>query len=483
MKDPTYRIPSDHPAAPIADWLITLLQAYSGCRLEDLLFTNSITYKDLLHRLTCLRPSPDAPDFSRILTAHFRDRLCDIDLLLTTFRQLSDIAAQDPSFPWTTSPLAVPSTDPADFELPWEVREAMRFADGTYRSVPWAEKLPAIPGHHVHISLGHDGLVAYTETPAKGASDIQTPTKPARYLKRFYPNLADHEARDLAAAVRPVDALKFAVTADEIEHVYVAGPTSCMSKDESDYESHCHPVRVYGDSDIQLAYITNAADTPIARALVWPEKKRHGRIYGVETRLAPALGHAGYSRGELTGARIRRIREDEGVLVMPYIDDARSFDVIDEHWLVIGGPHAASTTEGLASLVATTSCARCEHCTPLDDLCDVDGERWCADCTDNYSFISANSGQRFSDEEQREVIIARRKGDCISAIWTENERDAHAFYCDATDDWYAHAAFEAVTCGNGDVWVDWYFEAHAEEADAAPPEAPSAEAPAISAAA
>lgn len=469
MNDPRYRIPSDQPAAPIADWLIKLLAAYPD--LAKLPFTSTHSWADLLWRLRRIRPTPAAIDFAAMTRVHPPRRLRDTVALITTLCQISEITKLDPDFPWTSSPLDNPSTMAEPNDLPWETREALRLVDGTYTHVPWGETLEPIPSHFVHVSINHDGLVAYTETATKGALDIQTPIKPARYLKRFYPDLADHVARDLAAAVRPVDPLKLAVTADEIEHVYVTGPSSCMSKEEGEYESHCHPVRVYGNSDLQLAYITNDDGPPIARALVWPERKLHARIYGWENRMTLALAQAGYTRGSLTGARIRRIEEGDGSLVMPYIDDDRSFDVIDEHWLAIGGPHAASMTEGCASLVPLADCERCDDRTPIDDMTNVAGEHWCPHCTDHYSFRSEYSDARFADDEECEVVVQRHKGRNVYESWANSERDDHAFHCDATEDWYAHRTFDAVEREDGRTWVDWYAERYAEDEPSAAAEA------------
>lgn len=481
MNDPTYRIPDDQPAAPIADWLITLLAAYPD--LVELPFTGKHSWADVLSRLRQIRPTLATIDFAAVSSVHNSYRLCDAAALIITLCTISDIHKLDPDFPWTATPYNNPSTLAEPSGLPWETREALRLADGTYTPVPWAAKLDPIPGHFVHVSVSHHGLVAYTETAAKGGLDIQTPIKPARYLKRFYPDLADHVARDLAAAVRPADPLKFAVTADDIEHVYVTGPTSCMSKEEGLYESHCHPVRVYGDSDLQLAYITNDDDTPIARALVWPERKLHARIYGCDSRMTQALTQAGYTRGRLTGARIRRIEEGDGTLVMPYIDDDRSFDVIDKHWLTIGGPHAATMTEGCASLVPMEDCERCEDRTPVDDMSDVAGARWCPHCTDHSSFRSDYSDERFPDEEECEVVVQRHKGHNVYESWSKNERDDNAFYCDATQEWYAHSAFEAVEREDGQTWADWYAERHAEDETPDPADASTVDTPALQAAA
>jgi hypothetical protein len=316
------------------------------------------------------------------------------------------------------------------------------------------------------------------------AADIQTPIKPGRYLARFYPDLASHEVRDLQESMPRAAKLHFAVTAADIERIYVTGPSSCMSREAAQYDGPCHPVRVYGESDLQLAYITNTAGVPTARALVWPEKKRHGRMYGHETLLAQALKTAGYEPDELTGARIRRIpvHGDGARVVMPYIDNDQSFDVVDNTWLSISGPYPAEATNGIAALSRMTYCQRCDVRIPEDSTYSVGDEAWCEDCRDQYTFISDFSGEEFSDDEQAEVVVCSDDGNKSTRDWSTSERDEHATYCSDSDQWYATNDFDFVTLANGDRWEASHFAEHGDPAELAPrtphPDSESTPAPA-----
>ena len=459
MNEPTYRIDDADFSAPIADWLLLLL-AHSKTPLSELRFTTEITFADLQRRLTVIRGGDQRAQRAGYFAHALHANPLDISFLLGRLCSFTAIAATDPTFPWTATPVDAIGGDLDVFALPWRLREGLRLTNGPYKAVPWVATLAPIADHFVHLSLEHEGFVSFTETPAKGEADIQTPMKPARYLKRFYPDLADHVARDLASALEKRVEVKFAVTADDIENIYLTGPGSCMSKVQSDFEGHCHPVRVYGDSDLQLAYITDSAGQPIARTLVWPEQKRFSRIYGHEALLRQQLERDGYTQGSLAGARIRRIDEDTGRVVMPYIDNAGSFGVVDDNWLIIGGPLCATMTDGIAHLIAMRACARCEDDVSADDMILVDDERWCEHCADHHSFASDLTGDRFSEDAEREVVVDRRKHTCIYASWAEHERDEDAFFCDATGEWYAQSSFHPVSRDDGEVWVDWYAAEH-----------------------
>src|SRR5690606_21500489 len=120
---------------------------------------------------------------------------------------------------------------------------------------------------------------AYTPSEDFGMQDRQVRMMPGRYLKKYFSDVLSPEdiqywALEWANRFAPVD-MEIATTPDEIEYVYTNGPRSCMSYDPSEYSSSCHPVRVYGNSDLAVAYIRNASGAVVGRALIWPSKMRH----------------------------------------------------------------------------------------------------------------------------------------------------------------------------------------------------------------
>src|SRR5215218_10534460 len=139
----------------------------------------------------------------------------------------------------------------------WEEREELRLRDGTYEKLPW--DLEPIPQHYAHFSVDDGAKVAFTPSPEKGMVDIQVRMKPGRYLTKFYPQLTADDVRRLAIALDKQLDVKFAVTAEDIVRVYNNGPSSCMSHPAAHFECgpDRHPCEVYGDSDLQLAYLSS----------------------------------------------------------------------------------------------------------------------------------------------------------------------------------------------------------------------------------
>src|SRR3546814_4208725 len=67
-----------------------------------------------------------------------------------------------------------------------------------------------------------------------------------------------------------------------------------------------------------IAYI-GPRDNARARSVVWPVRKIYTSLYGDVSRLRLLLENAGYAKGGLNGARIRRIVDGDS-FVVPYID-------------------------------------------------------------------------------------------------------------------------------------------------------------------
>ena len=275
----------------------------------------------------------------------------------------------------------------------WDRRMRGRFQDGSYRRIPdlnytsLAEYL-----HYPHMSNKQPGNIAYTPSEEYGFLDRQVSTTPGRYLEKFYP--ADtftqvERERFIAQCQQAAEdrKLKFAVTADDIESVYTtSGPNSCMSHSVEDYRSEVHPVRVYGDSDLQVAYIGTLGLKISARAVVWPERKTYVRTYGANTLIQAELERLGYTRDtDLDGAHVRLIEEYRGI-VMPFIDgcDGASVSRTRRGFVVLGsGSISTSETNGLGTENETTyrSCDRCgdEYDTEADDATND----YCAGCAPN----------------------------------------------------------------------------------------------------
>lgn len=321
----------------------------------------------------------------------------------------------------------------------WRERERNRFRDGTYKEPPWDDYVLDIlcnryPEHFVHMSTKRPGHVAYTESPEKGEQDRQTPILPGRYLQQFMSEYLDARAIERLAAMCSAGELelKFATTADEIEDVYVRTrwTGSCMSGRASDYESSVHPSRVYAAGDLAVAYIEDKSITDEdlnirGRCLVWPEKKVWGRMYGDHAKLAAKLTEAGYSEGELRGARLLKINDDGDYYVMPYIDWYHSVSDAGEYFK-IDGNISAENTHGLIELEERAYCSHCDNRVHLDDIYDyAEGVGdICISCYEDSYFTCNETGDIFHADH----MVKMWDGRLVSDYWF----DRNGYVCDRT---------------------------------------------------
>jgi hypothetical protein len=426
--------------------------------------------------------------------------------------------------------------------IAWREREKARFLDGTYTKLPidwmasgWAydpanrgreNYIPHLglylynqryPDHFAHISIEKVAMIAFTENDKKGVADRQLRMLPGRYLNRFFSDvLSKEDIQRLATAIGSTyndDAeLQFAVTADEIEEVYINGPHSCMQYHPNYFAAKIHPCRVYAGYDLQLAYLTRN-ERITARALVWPEKLVYGRVYGDNIRLETKLKAAGYGEGGdgglLSGARIARIMYKNNY-VIPYLDHLDGAVDKGDHLILVDGDHSGrrccrgDVQNGLSGCAFV--CSSCdEEVGDNDDRRETpDGESICESCYDDCYTTCDHSGYTIRQDEACEVRTRpyRRNGvndytGWHTAQWGEGARDSYAFYCEVDDVYYdgnSNAAVEvdgqtygpaalhrdcvkcqgtdewvlnenAVTLADGRVWSKDYFDEHGVEVD------------------
>jgi hypothetical protein len=367
-------------------------------------------------------------------------------------------------------------------KMPWEIRERMRQDYNQYKLPPWSGKISTILGHYAHISTSDPTKIAYTPSPQYGERNRKTVIRPGRYLKQFYPHLSDPEIAtlvgDMGRDYSEYD-LKFAVTPDEIEEVYTNGPDSCMSKSASSYESSEHPVRVYGDSDLQLAYLSlKKSERITARALVWPEKKRIGRIYGDELRLKKMLSDLGYTQAsengkDLIGAKFRRIHDGNWPdhHIMPYIDGTQAYRIVDKNWLVIsdcgdeaGYTHGLDVDDPGGGYV----CDCCEDRMRDEDAFTVHTSRrneqtWCRNCYENSTSYCDYSDVSIPDDAAQSVLVPTPTG-YTERTWANWVVENNARYCDHFDS-YVSDEVEFFDMENGQTWCAFAFKERGIEID------------------
>lgn len=368
----------------------------------------------------------------------------------------------------------------------WRDRERQRFSDGTYQALPWAEdawwtsalaKRPSLVEHFAHVAKDAPGMLSYTESATKGALDRQTRARPGRYLSAFFAEalsadeIRAHAAR-YAATFEGLE-LRFSDSATSIERVYRRGPTSCMSHPSGDYQTPYHPVRIYGDSDLSVAFIGQGAVSSAefhvsARALVWRERKLYGRIYGDSDRMAYLLDLAGYKQGgtardsegraknPFPGARLplRTLERDSSRIIMPYVD-GHSYALIsdDNKWLTLTdetqqpprGALGIHPNGGHETGIVKDTRPRCQRCAVVlgaqrgVSVQAIGGEAlWCDACNTTHAVETcdrpgtrfaldavtrcAGSGRYYYD---RANVVTLSSGERWSRVWAESHGYEH----------------------------------------------------------
>ena len=398
----------------------------------------------------------------------------------------------------------------------WRKREQRKMDDGTYEAMPWCcddwwndpKSIQIWQHQYPHPSRKEPGMVAYVESEEKGMDNIVTRCKPGRYLEQFRDILKVYE-RDLQktaarfTVIYEPRKLMIAATEDEIQWVYENGPPSCMSSKEYRAEHswgyggkgkwplNKHACRVYAAGDLQVAYIVADEDDPkkrkgvMARAVIWPEKKTHSRVYGEELPLKKVLDQEGYVFSPPLGAKLQRHVVDTNLFLCPYIDGGHvsgqgALGVIDKGgYLEIVASHTplshcANSTSGCSGQIigpdgreaVPRTCQCCAAPNTLDALqvftSGTDYRWWCAPCrvqhtercgfdgryydTRQVGFVDMHNGARWSQRAfnsrgftcqatnlrfPREHMIKLEDG----ALWCSSYAAEHAFRCDFTSAW------------------------------------------------
>jgi hypothetical protein len=392
----------------------------------------------------------------------------------------------------------------------WKDREQIRLLNGTYKPLPWdyfsrhhiavhtstavrtacmfsrafdagnqnhdaimrcewfySRRKADCADHFAHIS-NKPGNVSFTENESKGARDIQTSIRVGRYLERFY-DLSAGDIKILSDTFNlhhGINRLCFATTAKDIETIYKRGPSSCMSHSNDHFYNSIHPTIVYGNSDLQLAYIGAFDDKDRliavrARCLIYPDKKRYGTMYGngeFQDMLQNMLRKEGYKGGNFIGARITKIKHpdtesNKHYWVMPYLDDIQSCIDDGDMWKIVSydDPHdiIASNTNGTIRL------ATCDHCqgaagSAYGVYADNEQETWCRTCYEQDAFSCQACGDYHQNTNM--VLTANNEKYCR---WC---KDRVLKVCAATGELWHYT--RTLTMDNGDRWSRRYYATH-----------------------
>lgn len=299
-----------------------------------------------------------------------------------------------------------------------------RWEKVVWHNESWFTNSKCYTTHALHASTAAPSLLAYTSCGDKLMRNIQTQTKPGRYLRQFFSDiLSEKDIRYWAERQQSYvesSELKLVPNTDPDGWVWVyehpSGFSSCMQYDHSSRyldnrlgpDTPYHPVRVYchPDNHLALAYLGDdykqfPQGRVYARAIVNTERKTWVRIYG-DSRIQHHLERAGYSYDSgdtLKNEKLQKIDLPWGGYAMPYLDG--SCITVDEHCdyfkVLYDGEYDAQNSSGMMDSSGTT-CPCCgDTVDDEDDLTYVEhrGESICQSCLDDrYRYAYGRRGCR-----------------------------------------------------------------------------------------
>ena len=231
----------------------------------------------------------------------------------------------------------------------WKNREADRILFHVYKPLPYLtdpdfffSDYPSrdrkirhfLRDNFAHLPENEDiGRISLTIDQANAVRDRQTSMRVGRVLARIE-GLGPEDVRIATERMNLNQGryvLQWAEGEEEILHVYRNCDTgSCMSHGHDYYsgiwieggQRQWHPVRANDTPDIQVAYLidTHHEDQIVARAVTNKLNKSWTKIYGVHSAMYTALSNEGYEEGSLIGCRLKTQMNDNGDLILPYVD-------------------------------------------------------------------------------------------------------------------------------------------------------------------
>lgn len=362
--------------------------------------------------------------------------------------------------PWRNSFVTEQAFKAVIASLDWQSRAAVALCpDYTnqprHKPTPWHRNtmLPPIPGHYAHMHPETPASVRYFPNIGKGAAGIYTVAKAGRYIRANYPALTDAELKHIVDGLKDSGTLLFARTTKEVVDVYLQGPRSCMAHPIEEYESSeygRHPVEVYGDSDIAIAYVREAGAIT-GRCVCWPERKLYSRIYGHsggEHSIKNLLEKAGWKYAtNLAGARIRKIKLGKNSVLMPYID---GLDIVGElksdkgEYLRLGIQRGDDATRAryhaqFTGGVSSDGESMCHNCGDYAEHGqDFDGRFMCDECAD-LMYQCEYSGAWYNEREYDQTQVVTSVDACGHALthqtWCSSNAYRHAFFDDSLEEY------------------------------------------------
>jgi hypothetical protein len=304
--------------------------------------------------------------------------------------------------------------------------------DPVWQNESWFKDSSLAWFHDVHQSEEDPSQIAYNRNIDNIKRNIQTRTKPGKYLTQFFSDVLDQDeirywAQKQLSHANCRGELKFIENNDEAGwiRVYRNGPHSCMRGSDS--------VRVYAreGNGLRLAYI-ESEESIVARCIVVDAGHNDDgiqgwlRIYSTDQRwdttMRTMLSAAGYDeRTNMNGIKLQLI-EDNGQYQCPYIDYGSGGDqtvevnTFDDYLLCGHGDIEATNTGGWVG--EGEYCDECEeHVSGETTHVDSTERNVCQCCLDHHYTYAY--GHRYQD-------------------WFPND---DVIYCESNDNYYHEESY------------------------------------------
>lgn len=228
-----------------------------------------------------------------------------------------------------------------------------------------------------HVSETDSTRLAYTRDDRAGEADRQVVTTLGKYLTRHFPDMPDHEIRNLVALYSAGESCKFVYTMAEMLHHIMRGPTSCMGGDKN-FDVRCadgerrHPYQVYDPKYGWHMAVRVENDDTVGRALCMAngDDKYFVRSYRKTDGYSPAderleawLQAQGYSKQGYweEDAKLAYYETGGGDILAPYIDGGHQCVDVCGNRLEIrsDGEYECTSTSGYAQETNGDSCNDC----------------------------------------------------------------------------------------------------------------------------
>jgi len=337
--------------------------------------------------------------------------------------------------------------------------------------------------------------LAYTRDERGGEDDRQVLTSLGKYLKRHWPDMADHIIRDYVAKYATASAFRIERTTEAIVHAVQEGPSSCMKwTDEGDLdEIGHHPYEAYAPCYGWHVATRRLGHQIVGRALLMQRdndeaqpkyfvrtyRSNPGDTYSQpDDELIQWLKSQGYEhRGSWKNERLAYIasgkRHADSEFIAPYLDGGAQCVDIDTAHISEGkykrflkicsdGEWSCSNTCGHATEQDSCSCSDCGSRVSEDDQRSVGyhGDHVVgACCIDDYTMVTGRRGNEYHVPNDQAVYVDEEYydrdylGDNNIVELEDGEYCSmdDAVHIESAGAWY-HRDDDAVVCDHNSEW-------------------------------